>query len=197
MRMMDTELTGLRLVRVVVALTGAAFGFIVVLLALLPGAPYLPDGVEFIPFVMVFPLFGWAVIERALDQAARQKGQPSKKWSERGFTSNEDANQASAQMWAKVRKYQVLLAIGIPMVIAMWALTLYSIFSIGGQPEHVGNHYYLDDHGSHVPVTKAGYENAVAKQELIFAAGGMMFLLVSAGLTLTFDPKGTVSSAAA
>lgn len=194
---MDTELSGWRRVRVVAALAGAAFGFLVVVLALLPGAPYLPDGFEFIPFLMLFPLFGWAVIERARDQAARQRGKPRQKWYERGMTTNEEANRSWDRMRQQAHKYRVLLAIGVPVLIVTWVLALYFIISIGGQPEHVGNRYYLDDHGSHIPVTKAGYENAVAKQELIFAAAGTMFLLGSAGLTLSFSPKERVNSAAA
>ena len=90
-----------------------------------------------------------------------------------------------------------LLVIGIPVLIVMWVLMGYSIVSIQGQPEQVGNHYYLNDHGSEISVTQAGYENAVAKQELIFAAAGTMFLVVSAGLTLTFDPNRNVSSGTA
>jgi hypothetical protein len=194
---MDTELSGWRRVRVVAALIGALFGFVIVVLAVLPGAPYLPDGLEFIPFIMIFPLFGWAVIERALDQASRRKGQPRQKWYERGMTSNAEAKRAWNDMWVQVRKYRVILVIGIPVLIVMWVLMGYSIVSIQGQPERVGNHSYLNDHGSEIPVTQAGYENAVAKQELIFAAAGTMFLVVSAALTLTFDPNRSVSSEAA
>jgi hypothetical protein len=182
-------LTGWRKARVVVALIAAALGFIVVVLALLPGAPYLPDGVEFIPFVLAFPLFGWAVIERATDQAAQRSGKPRQKWYEVGMTTNEEANRGWEPMWAQVHKYRVYLAIGIPVLIVMWILMTFSIGSIQGQPVHAGNQYYLDDHGYHIPVTEAGYENAVAKQETIFAAGGTMFLLVSVGLTATFNPK--------
>ena len=114
MRIMDTELSGWRRVRVVAALIGAAFGPVMVVLAVLPGAPYLPDGLEFIPFVMIFPLFGWAVIERALDQAARRKGQPRQKWYERGMTSNVEAKKAWNDMWLQVRKYRVCWSSGSP-----------------------------------------------------------------------------------
>jgi len=193
----DSGITGWRRVRVVAGLIGAAFGFVVVVLSLLPGAPYLPDGVEFIPFVMVFPLFGWAVIERAQDQTARRKGQPRQKWYERGMTTNEEANRGWDQMWAQAHKYRVGLAIAIPVVILMWILMMFSIVSIQGQPVHAGNQYYLDDHGSHIPVTEAGYEDAVAKQQRIFSAGGTAFLIVALGMTLTFDPKKSPGSGTA
>jgi hypothetical protein len=174
-----------------VALLGAAFGLIVIVLALLPGAPYLPDGVEFIPFGLAFPLFGWAVIERATFQAARRSSQPRRKCYETGMISNVEAKRGWQLTMALVHKYRVILAIGIPALILIWILALISIVSIQGQPVHAGNRYYLDDHGSEIPVTKAGYEAAVAKQQTIFAAGGTMFLLVSVGLTVTFDPKHT------
>jgi NADH:ubiquinone oxidoreductase subunit 3 (subunit A) len=190
----DTEvinLTGWRRVRVIAALITAALGSIVVVLALLPGGPYLPDGIEFVPFAMVFPLFGWAVIERAKSQSARRRTQPRQKWYEVGMTSNEQAKRWWDRMLAQAHKYRVLLAIGIPVLILLWILTLISIVSIQGQPVHSGNTYYPDDHGSHIPVNKAGYEAAIAKQQTIFAAGGTMFLLVSIGMTVTFDPKQT------
>lgn len=185
----EITLTGLRRIRVIVALLGAALGLIVVALALLPGAPYLPDGIEFIPFGLAFPLFGWAVIERAMSQAARRNIQPRGKWYEVGMTSNEEAKRGWHLTKALAHKYRVILAIGIPALILLWILALISIVSIQGQPVHAGNKYYLDDHGSQIPVTKAGYEAAVAKQQTIFAAGGTMFLLVSVALTMTFDPK--------
>jgi hypothetical protein len=185
-------LHGWRLFRVVVALVGAVFGFVVLLLSLLPGAPYLPDGMEFIPFVMAFPLFGWAVIERAQTRAKSQataKDQLRQKWYERGMTSNEEANRSWTELGVQIHRYRVILAIGIPVIILMWILGLFSIVSLHGQPVHSGNQYYLDDHGSHIPVTKSEYEHAVAQQERIFAAGGTGFLIVAAGLTLSFDPK--------
>lgn len=195
----DSGITGWRGVRVVAALSGAAFGFVVVVLSLVPGGPYLPDGVEFIPFVMIFPLFGWAVIERAQDQAARRKGQPSQKWYERGMTTNREANRGWDQIWAQAHKYRVGLAIAIPVVILMWILMMFSIVSIQGQPVHAGSQYYLDgdDHGSHIPVTQAGYEDAVAKQQRIFAAGGTAFLIVALGMTLTFNPRRDLVSGSA
>lgn len=187
-------LTGWRRARVVAALIGAVFGFIVVVLSLLPGAPYLPDGVEFIPLVMIFPLFGWAVIERAQEQAARRKGQPKLKWNERGITTNEEANRGWNEMMAQLHKYRIALAVAIPVVILMWILMMISIASSQGQPVHAGNHYYLDDHGSHIPVSKAGYESAISQQQRIFSAGGTAFMIVALGMTLTYDPKKGVSS---
>lgn len=189
------NLTGWRRARVIAALLGAALGFFVVVLALLPGGPYLPDGVEFIPFVMVFPLFGWAVIERSQSQTARRRTRPGQKWYEVGMTSNEQANRGWDRMLAHADKYRVFLVIAIPVLILLWILMLISIVSIRGQPVHADNTYYLDDHGSHIPVTKAGYEAAIARQQTIFAAGGAMFLLVSIGLTVPLDPKQTFVSA--
>ncbi len=111
------------------------------------------------------------------------------------MTSNEQANRGWDRMLAHAHKYRVFLVIAIPVLILLWILMLISIVSIRGQPVHADNTYYLDDHGSHIPVTKAGYEAAIARQQTIFAAGGAMFLLVSIGLTVPLDPKQTFVSA--
>ena len=50
--------------RTMLAIAGAAMGLVIVLSTFLPGAPYVPEAVSLLPFVLVFPLFGWAVIER-------------------------------------------------------------------------------------------------------------------------------------
>jgi hypothetical protein len=185
----DAGLTGWRRVRVIGALGGATFGLLVVLLSFLPGAPLLPNGVQFIPFVMVFPIFGWAVIERAQQQARSRASLPGQKWYERGMTTNTEANRGWTQMLVKFHKYRAFLVIGVSVVILMWIVMMISIVTLPGQPERAGNRYYLDDHGSHVPVTKAGYESAVAKGERMFAAGATAFLVIAAGMTLTYDPK--------
>ena len=180
---------GWRRARVIVALVGAAFGVVVVLLSFLPGASYLPDGIQFIPFILAFPCFGWAIIEVSQAQSARRRSQPGQKWYQRGATAYQEGARIWADVWANLRRYQGLLAVVIPLIIGLWLVMMFSITSSQGQPEHDGNHYYLDDHGSHIPVTKAGYEYAVAVGERGFAAAGTLFLLMSVGITLGFDPK--------
>ena len=175
--------------RVGVALCGALFGFVVVALSLLPGAPYLPDGVEFIPFALIFPLFGWAVIERSLVKAARLRKQPRRKWYEQAIRSNKDMNESWSDFGSQLLKYRSPLAIAVPLVALMWIVGFISIISSQGQPEHSGDHYYLDDHGTHIVVTRSGYERAIAQQERIFAAGGTTFLIVAAAMTLSFTPE--------
>lgn len=179
----------MRRIRVVSALVAAGFGLLIVVQSLLPGAPYLPDGVEFIPFVLAFPLFGWALIERAQLQVARERGQPRKKWYEQGMRSTKELNRSWAYFGSQTHKYRVQLAVAVPVVALMWIIGVISIASSQGQPVHSGNRYYLDDHGSHVSVSRAGYENAIANQERLFAAGGTGFLVVAAAMTMTFDPK--------
>ena len=52
---------------------------------------------------------------------------------------------------------------------------LSSITSIGGQPTISGGHYYLNDHGSLIAVTKAAYERTLVLQQRIFTLGPSVF----------------------
>jgi hypothetical protein len=158
-----------RNLRVVACLSGAALGLVVIVTALIPGGHHLPEGIEFIPFVIAFPLFGWAIVERRM--GASRNAKPT--W---------------PQLGAELSKYRNQLAVVIPLLIVLWAIAIFSIVSLRGQPVHAGDRYYLDDHGSLIPVSQTGYEEATAKQQRIFAAGGTAVLIIAGGLTLTFDP---------
>jgi hypothetical protein len=53
-----------------------------------------------------------------------------------------------------------------------------SIGRIGGQPTMSGGHYYLNDHGDFIPVTRAAYWHALVLQQRIFTLGpGVFFAL--------------------
>lgn len=172
------------------AIAGAAMGLVIVLSTFLPGAPYVPEAVSFVPFVLVFSLFGWAVIERAT--SAQRK--PRQKWNQNPDMTNADYNRAWAALGQSVHRYRVVLAIAVPVVILLWATMMISITSLQGQPIHAGNVYFLDDHGSHIPVSQASYEAAVAQEERIFPAGGTIFLIVAAFMSGLFDPDRTEKS---
>ena len=80
-----------------------------------------------------------------------------------------------------------------PALAAVAALALgwsaLTTFGLQGQPEHDTTGYYLDDHGSHIPVSRAEYENDLAVQDRGFAAVATMFLLVAGVITKAGDPK--------
>lgn len=60
-----------RNVRVAACSVGVVAGLFLVALSLLPGKPIYPGSLVAVLFVAVFPLFGWAVIERAVAQSRR------------------------------------------------------------------------------------------------------------------------------
>jgi hypothetical protein len=168
-----------RTARVVACSIGVAAGLVLVALSFLPGKPVYPGGLVAVLFVAVFPLFGWAVIERA----GAQFGRPRRRWNDFSGLSNAYYNQMWANLFAAARRYRRLLAVAVPLVVVLWALMMASIVTSQGQPEHVGSSYYLDDHGLHIPVSRAGYYHALAVQDRLFACGSTLFLLVALGLT--------------
>jgi hypothetical protein len=76
------------------------------------------------------------------------------------------------------------LVAGVPPVLGLgfgvlfvgaWLVLMSSITRIGGQPAVSGGHYFLNDHGSLIAVTKAAYEHALALQQRIFTLGPSVF----------------------
>jgi hypothetical protein len=66
-----------------------------------------------------------------------------------------------------------------------------SVVTLRGQPTHDQAGYYLNDHGNRIPVTRSGYDAAVAKQDRLFAAGATVFLLGACGMTM-YQPKARI-----
>jgi hypothetical protein len=54
------------------------------------------------------------------------------------------------------------------LFVAAWLVGVWSITHIRGQPWISGGHYYLDDHGDFIAVTKAAYAHALVLQQRIF-----------------------------
>lgn len=158
---------------------GVGIGLLLVVLSYLPGAPLYPGGLGVLLFVSIFPLFGWAVIERSFTAARR----PRRRWNDvRGIT-NEDHNRAWQGVFDFAKRYRTLLFVAVAVVIGLWVSLISTMPTLQGQPAHDSTGYYLNDHGSHIPVSKAGYERAIAAQDRLFAAGATIFLMVAGVLT--------------
>lgn len=128
---------------------GATIGLILVLLSFLPGAPIYPSGLVIVLFICIFPLFGWAVIERAVGQTRRRR----RRWNDFSGMTNADFNRTWQTIFAFAKRYRVLLMVAVPVVVGMWATMLSTMPTLQGQPEHDQAGYYLDDHGSRIPVS--------------------------------------------
>lgn len=165
--------------RLIASALGASLGFSLVALSFIPGQPVYPSWLVGVVFVAVFPLFGWAVIERSAGQARRRR----RRWNDFSSATNYDDNRMWAGIVDLLKHRKGLLITGVAVVGLLWAIMMSSIVTLRGQPEHDQTGYYLDDHGSRIPVSRGGYEAALAKQDRLFAAGATVFLMVSFGLT--------------
>ncbi len=145
----------------------------------LPDAPYVPDAVWLVLFVLAFPIFGSVVIE----MAQRQK-RPRRRWNDTTGLTNEYYSSRWDQFLQVLRSAHPALRLGIPMLaIFLWASLAFGIASAQGQPEIHNGRYFLNSHGSLTPVDRAGYEHGLAVQERILASGAALFLTVAAVVT--------------
>jgi hypothetical protein len=173
-----------RTARLAACAVGAVLGLLLVVLSFLPGEPIYPTGLVSVLFICIFPLFGWAVIERA---AGQRRGRRSR-WNDFSGMTNADFNRTWQSLFDFLKRYRAILMVAVPIVVALWATMLSTMPTLHGQPEHDQAGYYLNDHGSRIPVSRADYERAVAGQDRLFAAGATTFLIV-AGVMTAYRPK--------
>lgn len=170
--------------RLAACAVGTTVGLLLVLLSFLPGTPVYPSGLVIVLFLSVFPLFGWAVIERAAGQTRRRR----RRWNDFTGMTNADFNRSWQNVFDFAKRYRILLMVAVPVVIGLWATMMSTMPTLQGQPEHDQAGYYLNDHGSRIPVNRAGYERAVAAQDRLFASGATMFLIIAGVLTAYTPP---------
>lgn len=96
------------------------------------------------------------------------------------------------------------LVAGVPPVLGLgfgvafvgaWLVLLTSITSLGGQPTMGGGHYYLNDHGSLIAVTKAAYDHALVLQQRLFTLGPSVFFAL--GVLVHYPRRGVGGNALA
>ena len=132
----------------------------------------------------IFPLFAGRLSSVCLNRPGGLSGRPA----QAEVLSDAEYNRRWAEATDFVKQHWPLLALAaVAARPSGWsALTT---FGLQGQPEHDTTGYYLDDHGSHIPVSRAEYENDLAVQDRGFAAVATMFLLVAGVITKAGDPK--------
>lgn len=171
-----------RTARLTLITAGIVLGLVIVISTFYPGAPIFPSGLTIGLFLYSFPLSGWAIFEH---RSKRKRNLPNE-------ATNADYNQIWTDIGYIIKKYRNILFVAVPTIGGLWIMMMISIVTLQGSPMHVGNQHYLDDHGSHIPVSQSGYENALAAQDRGFAAGATLSLCVAGPLTMfkrTFGPQ--------
>jgi hypothetical protein len=152
-----------RLDRLIVAVSVLmiVFAVIIVIADRVPGEPILPTNVFVVPFLAVFPCFGWAVIGSYFVPGRRRSWRV---WDPDPLT-------------APRRSQLALVIVGVVVAVAVVACLLTTHGSLRGQPEIHHGKYYLDDHGGLIPVTHAQYDQAVKRGQQLFASSALLFHL--------------------
>jgi hypothetical protein len=125
-----------------VAIFGLSCDLLIAVTTVLPGAPLLPQWPQFVLFPFMFVTIGATVLAlqgRRTHLMEIMNGLP------RRLRYGNTAFAAAA------------------FVVSIWSIT-----QIRGQPERHGGHYFLNDHGSLIPVSHAGYQHGLIYQQRIF-----------------------------
>src|SRR5438128_245196 len=132
-----------------VAVVGLSLDLLIAFTTVLPNAPLLPQWPQFVVF-----LFAFVVHLRTVLLFADRRSH---------FREFFDSIPRATRL-----AYSALF-------IATWAIALVSIIHLSGQPVQHGDHYFLNDHGNLIPVTRAAYRHALVLQSRIFSLGPSVF----------------------
>jgi hypothetical protein len=133
------------------SVVGLALDLLIAASTLVPGAPLVPEWPQFVLFPFIFVVHFSSVLRLTCERGRFR-------WRE--FLAG----------------LPPVLVVGFTVLfVGVWLAEMSSITGIGGQPTMSGGRYYLDHHGSLVPVTKAAYEHALMLQQRIFTLGPSVF----------------------
>jgi hypothetical protein len=138
------------------SLAGMTLDLLIAASTLAPGAPLVPQWPQFVLFPLIFVVHFSSVL-RLAPAGGRLR------WRDLVAGLSPVAG----------------LGFGV-LFVAAWLVLMSSITSIGGQPTMSGGHYYLNDHGSLIPVSKAAYEHGLVLQQRIFTLGPAIFFALGA-----------------
>ncbi len=124
---------------------GLAAELVIALTTVLPSAPVIPQWPVFVLFPGIF-----VVHLRSVTILSRRRGH-------------------RLELRDLLRGLPTVVRLAfVGLFIVAWFVALTSILHIGGQPKEVHGHYYLNDHGSLIPVTHSEYLHALVLQQRIF-----------------------------
>jgi hypothetical protein len=153
-----------------ISVAGVALDLLIAASTLAPGAPVVPQWPQFVLFPLIFVVHFSSVLRLTSDRGRLR-------WRE--FLAG----------------LPPALILGfIVLFVGAWAIGGSAISSIAGQPTISGGHYFLNDHGTLIPVTKAAYEHALVLQQRIFTLGPSVFFALG---VLVHYPRRHVSGMAA
>jgi hypothetical protein len=152
-----------------VSVAGMTLDLLIAATTLAPDAPLLPQWPQFILFPLIFVVHFSSVLRLA-------RGAGRFRWRD------------------LVAGVPPVLGLGLGILfVGAWLVLMLSITSISGQPTMNGGHYYLNDHGSLLAVTKAAYEHALVLQQRIFTLGPSVFFALG---VLVHYPRPSVGGSA-
>ncbi len=138
------------------SVAGLALELAIAASTLAPEAPVVPQWPQFLFFPLIFVVHFSSVL-----RLSSEGGRP--RWRE-----------------LLTGAPPVAVAAFVVLFVGAWLVLMASIGSIGGQPTMSGGRYYLDNHGTTLPVTKAAYEHSLLLQQRIFTLGPSMFFALGA-----------------
>jgi hypothetical protein len=158
-----------------IALATAA---ILLLLTLVGGPPLFGMGPVVPVFVLIFPLFFWAVL-MASQGRIQHPGDPF-------FQGRSRQGRRRQQRFPlEYLPIGLLVAVGV-ICIAAWISVglVFASKSLPGQPGYnLATHAYTaDDHGELLPLTEVQYDNAVKAQNRLFLSGSVAFLTLAVAM---------------
>ena len=166
--------------RVVLFVGGIALVAAVILLflTLVGGAPLFGMGPVVPLFILVFPLFFWAVFMASQGRLQRPGDPFFQGWSRQG-------RRRQQRFPLEYLPVGALVVVGV-VVIAAW-ISMGLVFAsknLPGQPEYdpVTHAYTADDHGDLIPLTETQYDNAVKAQNRLFLSGSVAFLTLAVSM---------------
>lgn len=134
-----------------ISVLGMTLDLLIAASTLLPGAPVVPQWPQFVLFPFIFVVHFSSVL-RLTPKRGRLR------WRD------------------LVAGVPPAIGVGLGVLfVGAWLGAMASITGIGGQPTISGGHYYLNNHGSFIAVTRAGYDHALVLQQRIFTLIPAMF----------------------
>ena len=154
-----------------VSMAGMTLDLFIAATTLAPGAPLVPQWPQFVLFPLIFVVHFSSVL-RLTPVGGRFR------WRD------------------LVAGVPPALGLGFGVLfVGAWLVLMSSITGIGGQPTMSAGHYFLNDHGSLIPVTKAAYEHALVLQQRIFTLGPSVFFAL--GIVVHYPRRDLGASALA
>ncbi len=127
------------------------------------------------PFGLVFPLWAWMFATLYQRGVVRRAARP--------YGTRVTGGGATGGSWRNVVGLipRSLRFLAVGLFVASWIVGATATKGLGGQPQYdpTTDRYSLNDHGSLIAVSHAGYVHAVALQNRLFLSGALAFTAIA------------------